>query len=242
MQVLEYDNYRIVYDPELLAEPPQQCLEPAYWQQQGAVIGSASGRGTTWFVRGERLEMALRHYYRGGLFGRLVRDHYWFTGWEQTRSFAELRLLQHLSDAGVNVPRPVAAQVRKKGWLYQADLLTEKVAGARDLVARLQHVPLPQERWEQIGQMIARMHGCGVCHTDLNAHNILLDAEQQVWLIDFDKCHLATGEGWQLGNLDRLHRSFVKEVEKAGIRWDAQAWQWLLAGYQAKAISPPEAG
>lgn len=232
MKVLEHNGCRIIYDPELLAEQPQQCFEPGYWQQNNAVIGSAKGRGTTWFLRGQQLEMALRHYYRGGLFGKLIHDHYWFSGWEQTRSMAEFRLLQHLSEAGVRVPRPVAAQVKRKLCVYQADLLTEKVPGAKDLVAILQNSSLPQEIWYQIGKMIQLMHRSGVCHTDLNAHNILLDEQNQVWLIDFDKCYLAKGDSWQQSNLDRLYRSFVKEVDKVQIEWNEQAWQWLLQGYQ----------
>ncbi|MCW8329583.1 3-deoxy-D-manno-octulosonic acid kinase [Photobacterium sp. SDRW27] len=232
MKELEQNGCRIIYDPVLLAEQPQLCFDPDYWHQQGAVIGSARGRGTTWFLRGKQLELALRHYYRGGLFGKLVRDHYWFLGWEKTRSIAEFRLLQHLSEAGVRVPRPVAARVVRKQCVYQADLLTEKVPGATDLVAILQKTSLSKDVWHQVGQMIQLMHRSGVCHTDLNAHNILLDDKNQVWLIDFDKCHFDSGDGWQQNNLDRLHRSFVKEVEKAGIHWNEQAWQDLLQGYQ----------
>ena len=45
------------------------------------------------------------HYRRGGLFGKLVRDCYWFSGWDNTRSQQEFALLQHLRSAGVNVPQ-----------------------------------------------------------------------------------------------------------------------------------------
>ncbi|PSW19285.1 3-deoxy-D-manno-octulosonic acid kinase [Photobacterium sanctipauli] len=231
MKVLEHNGCHIIYDPTLLAEQPQQCFDPDYWHQKGAVIGSARGRGTTWFLRGRYLELALRHYYRGGLFGKLVRDCYWFSGWEKTRSIEEFRLLQHLAGAGVRVPRPVAARVVRKHFLYQADLLTEKVPGAKDLVAVLQKQYLDEALWLKVGEMIQLMHQSGVCHTDLNAHNILLDGENQVWLIDFDKCHFASGDGWQKSNLARLHRSFVKEVSKVGIKWDETAWQYLMQGY-----------
>ena len=135
MQHLTLPQSQVWFDEQLLTEDPRLCFEPDFWQQQNAVIGSAQGRGTTWFVRGEKADMALRHYRRGGLFGKLVADAYWFTGWQHTRSYQEFMLLQKLAQGGVNVPRPVAARAIKSGLTYQADILVEKVADAQDLVA-----------------------------------------------------------------------------------------------------------
>ncbi|MGR5140712.1 3-deoxy-D-manno-octulosonic acid kinase [Photobacterium sp. DNB23_23_1] len=233
MQEITSSNQRIWFAPELLAEDPQQCFDPAFWQQQDLVIGSAQGRGTTWFVKGKRIEMALRHYRRGGLFGKLVKDAYWFAGWEKTRSAEEFQLLDKLACGGVRVPRPVAARATKQGLTYRADLLVEKVPDAKDLVALLERVALQEENWRSIGAMVRKMHDLQVCHTDLNSHNILLDGQQQVWLIDFDKCYEKEGESWKEDNLSRLHRSFVKEQGKRGIKFESQCWQWLLSGYQA---------
>lgn len=56
------------------------------------MLGSAQGRGTTWFVQTEQLPAALRHYRRGGLFGKLIKDHYWFSQWHNTRSCEEFQL------------------------------------------------------------------------------------------------------------------------------------------------------
>lgn len=76
------------------------------------------------------------------------------------------------------------------------------------------------------------MHDAGVCHTDLNCHNILLDEHKTVWIIDFDKCYRLEGAEWQAKNLARLHRSFIKEQGKRGILFNEDNWQWLLQGYQ----------
>ena len=233
MQELASGNQRIWFNPELLAEDPQQCFDPAFWQQQGLVIGSAQGRGTTWFVKAARLEMALRHYRRGGLFGKLVEDAYWFTGWDKTRSAEEFRLLDKLARGGVRVPRPVAARAVKQGLTYRADILVEKIPEAKDLVALLENSTLPEQNWRAVGAMVRKMHDLQVCHTDLNSHNILLDSLHQVWLIDFDKCYEKQGVDWKEDNLSRLHRSFVKEQGKRGIHFEQQCWEWLLAGYQA---------
>ena len=231
MKTIKNKNERIWYNEALLKEPAECCFEPEYWQKSGKVIGSATGRGTTWFVKTQVLEAALRHYRRGGLFGRLVNDHYLFLGWKKTRSYQEFELLQELSASGVNVPRPIAAKAVKKAMSYQADLLSEKVANAKDLVAILQQQSLPTSVYNAIGQQIRKMHDLQVCHTDLNSHNILLDDKETVWLIDFDKCGKQSGDSWKKENLARLKRSFVKEVGKRQIQWQEQDWQALMAGY-----------
>ncbi|GAB7219001.1 3-deoxy-D-manno-octulosonic acid kinase [Vibrio comitans] len=216
-----------------MSEPPEMCFEAPYWFIHNKIVGSAKGRGTTWFVQLDRLQGALRHYRRGGLFGKLVKDQYWFSGWEQTRSFQEFSLLQHLRKKGVNVPRPIAARADKFGPLYTADLLSERIPNANDLVAKLQISSLSAEIYESIGRQIKRMHLAQVNHTDLNIHNILLDESNKVWIIDFDKCSELTGDDWKQGNLDRLKRSFHKEVKRFSIHWQERDWEHLLRGYRS---------
>ncbi|MBE4609471.1 3-deoxy-D-manno-octulosonic acid kinase [Vibrio navarrensis] len=226
------DTY-ICYDAEIVADPTLPLFDADYWQQNNLVQGSALGRGTTWFVQLGDRQAALRHYRRGGLFGKLVKDRYWFTSWDKTRSVAEFELLSQLRTAGVNVPRPIAARAVKKGPFYQADLLSERITNAQDLVALLQASHLGAERYHQIGIEIAKMHQVGVNHTDLNIHNILLDDQQKVWIIDFDKCFAQPGEAWKQANLARLLRSFNKELVKRNIHWQRDDFQALLQGYQS---------
>ncbi len=222
----------ICYDDTFISNPEWPLFDSHYWQQQNKVIGSAEGRGTTWFVQLESIQAALRHYRRGGLFGKLVKDHYWFSNWSKTRSIAEFELLLVLREAGVNVPRPIAARAVKTGCTYQADLLSEKIAHAQDLVAILQLQSLPAVMYQKIGAEIAKMHKAQVNHTDLNIHNILIDSKEQVWIIDFDKCQQQSGDDWKLSNLERLKRSFVKEQQRFNIQWHENEWQTLLQGYQ----------
>ncbi len=224
MKTVHNNKQMVWYDEELLAEEPTQVFEPEYWQQQDKVIGSAQGRGTTWFVQTENLSAALRHYRRGGLFGKLVEDSYLFSNWEQTRSYQEFTLLNTLITAGVNVPRPIAARAVKHGFTYKADLLSEKISNARDLVSILVEQPLPAEMYQKIGQEIKKMHDAQVNHTDLNIHNILIDDQGKVWIIDFDKCFQQQGADWKQNNLDRLKRSFEKEVIKRQIHWSEEQW------------------
>lgn len=214
MKTVNSNNTTYWFDEALLQEPIEQVFAADFWQSQGKVIGSAQGRGTTWFVQTQTGEAALRHYRRGGLFGKLVKDQYWFTGWEKTRSFQEFQLLNTLREAGVNVPKPIAARAVKVGPYYRADLLSEKIANARDLVAILQDKPLPKEMYQKIGAEIRKMHDAQVNHTDLNIHNILIDDQDKVWIIDFDKCYFDDKKCYAVKNLARLERSLIKESKK----------------------------
>ncbi|WP_302621084.1 lipopolysaccharide kinase InaA family protein, partial [Vibrio breoganii] len=46
-----------------------------------------------------------------------------------------------------------------------------------------------------------------------------------------DKCSEQAGDDWKEGNLARLKRSFLKEVERFGIHWSEDEWEYLLGGY-----------
>ena len=227
IQTSQQGNCTIWFDDEIISDPALPLFDADYWQEQGKILGSASGRGTTWFVQLDCMQAALRHYRRGGLFGKLVKDQYWFSGWEQTRSAQELNLLQILIDAGVNVPRPIAARAVKTGLTYQADLLSERIPNARDLVSILQEKPLSEVMYQKIGQEIAKMHKVNVNHTDLNIHNIVIDGQDKVWIIDFDKCCQQSDGDWKQSNLDRLKRSFLKEKKKHQIHWHESDFELL---------------
>lgn len=230
METLQLANERVWFDKELLNESAELSCEAPFWYIQDKVVGTAKGRGTTWFIQLDGLQGALRHYRRGGLFGKLVKDSYLFKGWEETRSYQEFVLLQKLRLSGVNVPRPIAARAQKTGFTYRADLLSERIPNSRDLMAVLERAPLTKEVYSAIGAQIKRLHQAQVTHTDLNIHNILLDDQNKVWIIDFDKCYQQAGNEWKQANLDRLKRSFIKEVERFGIHWQESDWLPLFEG------------
>ncbi|EGU33591.1 3-deoxy-D-manno-octulosonic acid kinase [Vibrio scophthalmi] len=229
IETIKTENQCIWFDSDIIDASDAEIFDANYWQANNKVVGSAKGRGTTWFVQLDSMQGALRHYRRGGLFGKLVEDHYWFSGWDKTRSAAEFSLLLSLREAGVNVPKPIAARAVKSGLTYQADLLSERIPAARDLVSILQEKPLPTEIYQRIGLEIRKMHDAGVNHTDLNIHNILLDKQDKVWIIDFDKCHQQEGYDWKSENMARLKRSFIKEAKKANHEFDHCGFNMLFS-------------
>jgi len=245
----EQGNVACVYNQTLITKFNAEMLSPCYWQQQNAVTGSAQGRGTTWFVEYNDIsnikhDWVLRHYYRGGLIGKIIKDSYWFSGLEKTRAANEFALLRHMNTLQLPAPEPIAYRVIQRGFHYQADLLSSRIHHGQDLVAILSEKALTDDVWHNIGATIQRFHHHGIYHHDLNSHNILLNDKNQVFLIDFDRGELRTNPvntTWKQANMARLQRSFLKELNKlAQFNFTEQNWQALMAGYQDANISDVE--
>lgn len=78
--------------------------------------------------------MLLRHYYRGGLVGKLNKDRFKREPIETSRAMAEFSLLLKLRELGLPVPQPLAAKFeRAHGWGYRADILVAIIHGAKDV-------------------------------------------------------------------------------------------------------------
>ena len=222
------------HDPARVQQVSQDYFSAQHWSQQNALSGSAAGRGTTHFIQYETQEWVLRRYQRGGLIGRLLNDEYLFLGLNNTRGWRELALLEALQTLNLPAPRPVAAMVERCGLYYRASLLTEKIAASRDGFELLQHSPWSEQQWRDVGRCIRRFHDHAVYHHDLNIHNIMLDGDNKIWLIDFDKCGFRPGEFWKPKNLARLKRSLQKEQKRCEqFYWQESDWDALQQGYNA---------
>jgi 3-deoxy-D-manno-octulosonic acid kinase len=234
-KVLQQGNVYCVFDQQLCANFSPKMLSSDYWIAKNAVTGTAQGRGTTWFIAYQSQQWVLRHYYRGGLIGKFNKDLYWYSNNESTRAAREFALLTTLQQLQLPAPKPVAYRVVKQGLCYRADLLSSRIENAKDLVSILSEKSISTVLMKKIGSTIKRFHEQGIFHHDLNIHNILLDSDDNVWLIDFDQGEQRViADAWQQANMARLLRSFRKELGMFPIlHWQESDWQHLLAGYQA---------
>jgi len=225
----------LLYDSELIKQVEASFFDSEFWRQRGAVVGEACGRGTTLFVKNESEVYALRHYCRGGLIANWIKDQYIWLGCFRTRPWREWHLLKWMFDAGLPVPRPLAARVRRQFWSYSADLMTLLLPDCRSLANVLGTTALSDSLWEGIGATVRDFHDQGIDHADLNAHNILLNKTGKVFLIDFDRgCRRLGSEAWKHRNLSRLHRSLIKVTAKGShAPFSDGEWKSFLKGYHA---------
>ncbi|MBN1880890.1 MAG: phosphotransferase [Deltaproteobacteria bacterium] len=153
----------------------------------------------------------VRDYRHGGLLRALLGGRFFVPG----RETRELRVLQAARVAGLPVPDPLASARERCGFLqgYRARIVTAEIPRTASLVTAL---------WEKtdrgrdtssllfsVGKTVRALHNTGIFHHDLNMHNILVDENDGIFIIDFDRARLrkALGMRGRIANLRRLLRS-----------------------------------
>lgn len=231
------DNRYILYDADCVENPELLGFDADYWASQGAIMGFAEGRGTTFFIQHADKDYVLRHYRRGGMIARVSADKYFWTGLQRTRAWREWYLLARMQKMGLPVPQPVAVQVVRRGLIYSADIMIRHIPDTSTLAEELEQQVLSADTWQNLGKMIRQFHLQGVWHADLNANNVLLNENRQIFLIDFDRGRLRQpSRHWQQANLQRLKRSLLKLQSRADSFYFTESdWQTLLEGYTVEA-------
>jgi 3-deoxy-D-manno-octulosonic-acid transferase len=229
-----FNGQSIWFDPVLIENVGSQHFSQHYWKEHGAIRGNATGRHTAWFIEDGGRQMLLRHYYRGGLIGKVIRDRFLRQPETRSRAMLEYALLLRLRELELPVPEPVAASMSKAdAFSYRADIIVRVIPNSSDVFQLLRKRALADGEWRALGAAIRRLHDANVYHSDLNCHNLLLDDRGQAWIVDFDKSGFRQPGIWKEGNLNRLLRSLRKEQGKYDtFYWREDDWEQLLAGYQ----------
>jgi 3-deoxy-D-manno-octulosonic acid kinase len=218
----------ILFDRTQLRQPEPGWFDPEQWGMAAQKV-SDGGRGGAWFIDFGQGDAVLRQYLRGGLMAKFSHDRHLWRGINRVRSFAEFRLLRILRGKKLPVPLPFAAWYHRDGLHYRAAILMQRLRDVRSLAALAEAGDAP---WEATGQLVARFHRAGLDHADLNAHNILFDAQGQGWMIDFDRSRLRIpATDWREANLQRLHRSLRKLGAQRGIAQVDADFARLRAAY-----------
>ena len=156
------DNLRrLLYDPDGIIASDAHPLK----RGGSTVVASTTGL------------VIKRYEFRG--FRRLVRNNS-----RNSRARRTFRNAYHLELAGIPTARALAcADRRRLGVVRRGYVVSQQIADA---------VPLGESRAapatlsQRIGEMLGRLHDEGFSHRDLQAANILVDAEARAYLIDMD--------------------------------------------------------
>ena len=230
----------ILYDKAIINQISEDRFDAAGWLHSEPLKGShgSGGRGNTMYVGNVPRQFVLRHFMRGGLVGKVIRDRYFFTGEDNTRSFIEWRLLAKLADNNLRVPRPAAARYCRFGFTYTADIITVRIPAESPLSEFIAARSRDEDFWHATGAAIREFHSCGVYHADMNAYNLQIDNAGRLWMLDFDRGRLLPPGAWQQKTLGRLHRSLVKiKTLDPRAHFDEGNWEVLLEGYFSESRS-----
>ena len=198
----------ILYDSGLSAQPDASWMQPEWWIAQAAVRAELGGRGRAMRVETPVGEAVLRRYWRGGWMAPLLKERYWRLSATQSRAIREFRLLSRLRQLGLPVPQPLAASFEPVGLFYRAGLLTHWLPDTRQLATVAEQLSLPE--WRALASLLVRFFQVGLVHPDLNAHNLLLDAQGRWYLIDFDRAQLSDRPESAKRMVERLARSLAR--------------------------------
>lgn len=228
--------------PIYISEKYQQAVDEAFVSEtlllaMPALIKSAvklDGRGET-FIRDSEPPVITKRYRRGGMIGKILRHSYLRIYGCQPRMLEELELLEQLMALELPAPKPIAAVIEKHSLFYSGYLLMEFIPDTNTLASFLLKKELTPLTWQKIGKTIRRFHDASVFHADLNATNILLDKDENIYLIDFDKSEIRTEQktAWKTKNLARLLRSLRKiKRNHQNLLFHQDDWDHLINAYQ----------
>ena len=229
------NNCYILYDESAIKAPGAEHFNPDWLKSHGDITQIGRGRGSAWYVDFNHQQWVLRHYRRGGFISRFITDTYWNPRLASCRSWHEWNLLKELYSRGLPVPRPVAACSRRYFGFYRADIIIEKIPAARTLAEILEQRKLTNDEWLNLAATIRDFHDHGVYHADLNANNILLNEENKIYIIDFDRGQIRKPGPWKEANLSRLQRSLnkIKNSHKRFLYQNSD-WETFKNGYYKK--------
>ena len=103
MLEFQQDNQFFLFNLTEKPTEPASFFESAFWEKQQCITGSAKGRGTTYFLNTKDLfgvNTALRHYYRGGLWGKFNKDRYRFQSFSEKDQSLPRKVLTLFCEAG----------------------------------------------------------------------------------------------------------------------------------------------
>ena len=157
--------------------------------------------------------VAVKYYHRGGFIRHFIKKRYLKCG--KTRSQKEYELLQKVRRLGINAPEPIAFAYR--GCLfYQAWLVTKEIK-QHETLAKLSLSNEKRTRFvmgnviEQISTLIKN----NILHVDLHPGNIIIDNQDVIYILDFDKGDIFLGNKKTLKN--RYIRRWNRAVKKHGL-------------------------
>ena len=202
--------YRFGFSRNLSDDQLKEIL--THFPRQKTAVASISGGRTP--VATAEIEglgpVVIKQYMRGGIIRFVFKNRYVKFG--KTRSQIEFGSMLKLRQLGIRTPEPVAYAYR--GFpLYVAWLITREIENSCTLAElSCQDVQRVSGIMDKVIEQIDRLIACRFLHVDLHPGNILVDGDDNVYIIDFDKGHVSSTKKEKLYDVyyQRWRRAIVK--------------------------------
>ncbi|RZB36168.1 MAG: 3-deoxy-D-manno-octulosonic acid kinase [Desulfobacteraceae bacterium Eth-SRB2] len=157
--------------------------------------------------------VVIKYYRRGGVIRYLIKKRYLKCG--KTRCQIEYELLQKVRSLGINAPEPVAFAYRGR-LFYQCWLVTREIQDHQTL-AQLSRSNEEQARMalKAVIKQVSMLIKNKIFHADLHPGNVIVDNQNQVYLLDFDKGGVFPGDKNALKT--RYLRRWNRAIQKHGL-------------------------
>ncbi len=183
------------------------CRQPAKRTRQ-PTKAALGGRTAVYEGRIEGIgPVVVKPYRRGGFMRHLTKRHYLKFG--PTRCQQEFELLQTVRQLGVSTPEPVAFAYCGR-LCYLCWLITRGIPQPKSLVQLANtDVASAKRVMPAVLKQISKLIEHRILHIDLHPGNIIVDKDDRVFIIDFDRGRIFNGDR------NKLRKHYLQRWQRA---------------------------
>ncbi len=208
-----YDSYHFGSLSDIADQQLKQLIR-FFNLPKNSVNSALGGRTSITVARLEGIgSVVIKYYRRGGIIRYLIKQRYLKCG--KTRCQIEYELLQKVRSLGINAPEPVAFAYRGR-LFYQCWLVTREIKNHQTL-AQISRSNEEQARMamKAVVKQVSMLIKNNILHVDLHPGNVIVDNQNQVYLLDFDKGGVFPGDKNALRT--RYLRRWNRAIQKHGL-------------------------
>jgi 3-deoxy-D-manno-octulosonic acid kinase len=212
-QIKPYDSYHFGSLSEIGDQQLKQLVR-FFNLPKNSVDSALGGRTSITVARLQGIgSVVIKYYRRGGAIRHLIKKRYLKYG--KTRCQIEYELLQKVRSLGINAPEPVAFAYRGR-LFYQCWLVTREIQDHQTLV-QISRSNEEQARivMKAVVKQVSMLIKNKILHADLHPGNVIVDNQNQVYLLDFDKGGVFPGDKNALRT--RYLRRWNRAIQKHGL-------------------------
>ena len=209
-EIIKNKNIYIQYNSNVFSNFSNKLFNIDYISKEGLIKSVMDGRGKALELEYGGKSYFLKHYIRGGFVAKISYDRYIFNSLASTRAVKEYNFLNTMNDKGLPVPKAAALQVITNRFTYKADLITCKIENEGTLYEFIKNNKMTKALWNALSTTIEKFYQENVYHSDLNAKNIIIDKDNNFFLLDFDNSYFFYDKKLFTKSMFRLERSLKK--------------------------------